>query len=193
MLSFVDLAKPRNLSENLYYITFLSMSLEKRKRLYDIIKSDDSWRGKNTGVYYTNLYAHHTQWTMHKQYPEFKELTIMIDNYICHSVCQIPFSYETKESWGGIYGKDDYAQKHSHEPNLWAWCYYPFAPEGSSPLCFHRSMIDHDGKEESVYPSDNLLVIFPGHLLHSVPKSTIDQERVVIAGNVYLPLKPFGD
>ena len=85
---------------------------------------------------------------------------------------------------------------HHHEPYLWAWCYYPFAPEGSAPLRFHE-IINNGGKIgtvfpkfiHEVYPYDDLLIMFSGYRRHSVPKSTTDEERVVIAGNIYLPFK----
>ena len=131
---------------------------------------------------------------LHEEYEEFKELTNMIEMYLANCILQVPFKYETKECWGGIYSKDDYAKKHHHSPYLWAWTYYPFAPEGSAPLRFHKIQYS-DGKmggvfpdfEHEVHPHDDLLIVFAGHRRHSVPKSTTDKERVVIAGNISIP------
>tara|TARA_Y100001937_G_scaffold126306_1_gene195244 strand:+ start:1350 stop:1952 length:603 start_codon:yes stop_codon:yes gene_type:complete len=194
MLTLGDLSKPKKLENNVCYETDLGLSLNQRTNLLKIIRGDNSWSNKQQGLFFTNLYAHHTQWHMHDQFDEFKELTDLVDNYLASSVLQVPFNYKTKECWGGIYGKDDYAKVHHHEPYLWAWCYYPFAPEGTSPLRFHKVVSDGKGKfgavfpdfEHEVYPHDDLLVLFSGYRRHSVPKSTTERERVVIAGNIYL-------
>ena len=193
-ITLASFAKPRKVEKKICYETELGLSLEKRTRLLNIIREDNSWSNKQGGLYFTNLYAHHTQWLMHKDHSEFKELVDLVDNYLATSVLQIPFRYETKECWGGIYGKDDYAKVHHHEPYLWAWCYDPFAPEGSAPLRFHEVKGSGAGKvgavssefEHEVYPYDDLLVMFGGHRRHSVPKSTTDKERVVIAGNAHI-------
>ena len=196
MLSLRSLSKLKKPEKKISYETELGLSIEKRNRLLEIIRGDDSWSNKQDGLLFTNLYAHHTKWVMHTEHKEFKELTDLVDNHLATSVLQVPFKYETKECWGGIYGKDDYAKVHHHEPYLWAWCYYPFAPEGSSPLRFHE-IINNGGKIgtvfpkfiHEVYPYDDLLIMFSGYRRHSVPKSTTDEERVVIAGNIYLPFK----
>ena len=190
-LSFVSLARTQMFEPKICYKTYLNFSLQKRKRLLDIIRSDDSWTRKNDGIHYTNLYAHHTEWFLHEEYEEFKELTNMIETYLANSILQVPFKYETKECWGGIYSKDDYAKKHHHSPYLWAWTYYPFAPEGSAPLRFHDPIVNtlkdiDDSFVYEVQPKDDLLVLFSGNRYHSVPKSKTNSERVVVAGNIYL-------
>ena len=98
-LSFVRLAKTQMFEPKICYKTYLNFSLQKRKRLLDIIRSDDSWTRKNDGIHYTNLYAHHTEWFLHEEYEEFKELTNMIEIYLANSILQVPFKYETKECW----------------------------------------------------------------------------------------------
>ena len=62
---------------------------------------------------------------------------------------------------------------------------------GSSPLRFHDTVVQN-GKTvarfpdyvKEVFPSDDLLLLFPANTHHSVPKSLIDEKRVVIAGNM---------
>jgi len=38
-----------------------------------------------------------------------------------------------------------------------------------------------------VYPKPDEIVIFPGHVIHEVPKaSDMTEERIILAGNIYL-------
>ena len=111
----------------------------------------------------------------------------MVENHLMYSILKVPLKHKVKECWGGIYGKDAYAKVHHHSPYLWSFTYYPFAPEGSSPLIFYAKVHHHSpylGGIEQVYPSDDLLLLFPANTYHSVPKSKIEQKRVVVAGNI---------
>ena len=188
-LTLKSFSNIENLENKIYYESYLGLSLQKRKKLFEIIKKDNSWSNRQEGLYYTNLYAHNTDWFMHKENNEFNELTDMVENHLMYSVLKVPLKHKVKECWGGIYGKDDYAKVHHHSPYLWAFTYYPFAPDGSSPLIFHDTYFEGDKKMvsggiEQVYPSDDLLLLFPANTYHSVPKSKIEQKRVVVAGNI---------
>ena len=191
MITLSSLSKLKPLENKISYETELGLSLEKRSRLLDIIRGDNSFSDKQAGLYFTNLHAHHTEWHMHTQHSEFKELTDLVDNYVATSILPIPLAYRTAECWGGIYDKDDFAKLHHHQPHTWAWCYYPFAPEGSAPLRFHDPIVNtlkdiDDSFVYEVQPKDDLLVLFSGNRYHSVPKSKTNFERVVVAGNIYL-------
>ena len=186
-LTLKSFSNIENLENKIYYESYLGLSLQKRKKLFEIIEKDNSWSNRQEGLYYTNLYAHNTDWFMHKENNEFNELTDMVENHLMYSVLKVPLKHKVKECWGGIYGKDDYAKVHHHSPYLWAFTYYPFAPEGSSPLIFYAKVHHHSpylGGIEQVYPSDDLLLLFPANTYHSVPKSKIEQKRVVVAGNI---------
>ena len=87
------------------------------------------------------------------------------------------YGYDLEDVWSGVYKKGDHAVSHWHHPASISFCYYLKAdPEKSAPLIF-------DDTEMRVNPYDGLLVFFPGHLLHSVPEQTVEDTRVVIAGN----------
>ena len=188
-LTLKSFSNIKNLEKKIYYESQLGLSLKKRNRLFEIIEKDNSWSNRQKGLYFTNVHAHHTQWHLHKENVEFKELANMIENRLMYSVLKVPLKHTVKECWGSIYGKDDYAKVHHHSPYLWAFTYYPFAPDGSSPLIFHDTYFEGDKKMvsggiEQVYPSDDLLLLFPANTYHSVPKSKIEQKRVVVAGNI---------
>lgn len=190
-LTLKSFSNIENLEKKIYYKSYLNLSLEERKRLLQIIKKDNSWSDKQEGLYFTNIHAHHTKWHLHDEVYEFKKLAKTIENKLMYSVLKVPIKHEVKECWGSIYGKDDYAKPHHHHPYLWAFTYYPFAPVGSSPLRFHDTVVQN-GKSvarypdyvDEVFPSDDLLLLFPANIHHSVPKSLIDEKRVVIAGNI---------
>ena len=190
-LTLKSFSNVKNLEKKIYYESQLGLSLKKRNRLFEIIEKDNSWSNRQKGLYFTNVHAHHTQWHLHKENVEFKELANIIENRLMYSVLKVPLKHTVKECWGSIYEKDDYAKPHHHHPYLWAFTYYPFAPMGSSPLRFHDTVVQN-GKTvarfpdyvKEVFPSDDLLLLFPANTHHSVPKSLIDEKRVVIAGNM---------
>ena len=62
-------------------------------------------------------------------------------------------------------------------PSPFSFTYYVKVPEGSAPLIF-------DDLGEIWHPKEGDLVLFPGHLTHSVPEHTIDENRISIAGNL---------
>jgi hypothetical protein len=53
-------------------------------------------------------------------------------------------------------------------------------PNNAPPLYF-------DEAKFKVYPKPDEIILFPGHVIHEVPKA-IDMigERIVLAGNIYL-------
>ena len=122
-LTLKSFSNIENLENKIYYESYLGLSLQKRKKLFEIIKKDNSWSNRQEGLYYTNLYAHNTDWFMHNENIEFKELTDMIENRLMYSVLKVPLKHTVKECWGSIYGKDDYAKPPHHHPYLWAITY----------------------------------------------------------------------
>ena len=42
-----------------------------------------------------------------------------------------------------------------------------------------------------VYPKENDLLMFPSWVLHSVPKSESNSERIVVAGNIQAADRPY--
>ena len=73
-----------------------------------------------------------------------------------------------------------FAVAHAHWPNIWSWGYYVKVPQGSSPLVFP------EGKEGNyyVFPQVGDLVIFPAWIKHEVPPSAVDEDRMLVGGNI---------
>tara|TARA_B100000497_G_scaffold119221_1_gene146368 strand:+ start:276 stop:848 length:573 start_codon:yes stop_codon:yes gene_type:complete len=149
------------------------------KDMADIIRSH-----KHEEERKSNLKGYMTNFFLHKKYE-------MID-IVCNEAIDIVKSIQVKDQkgtldkfftfdcWGGIYNQNDYALPHTHGPALWSWCYYIQVPDNAPPLYFQEAKL-------KVYPKPDEIVIFPGHVIHEVPKaSEMTEERIVIAGNIYL-------
>jgi len=110
-----------------------------------------------------------------EKYDPFKEFIINISTFM-------PESNDTQlltlvDMWGAIYGKGDWADAHSHQPSQISFCYYLKTSNNSSPLVFPTC--DFRIGAEAGY-----VLIFPSWLQHSVPPQQIDEERIVISGNI---------
>ena len=135
---------------------------------------------------------------MHHQYQEFKQLSIRVEGELKKvtggsgdKATQKDLPYLTTECWGAIYRKGDQTVPHTHWGSLWSWCYYLKVPEDAPPFRFANvisktSMVDNnlESKFLDVYPQEDDLIFFPSWMVHCVPKSNSNQERVMIAGNV---------
>ena len=86
--------------------------------------------------------------------------------------------YSLNNVWIAIYKEGHYTVLHSHEPHHMSFVYYLKANNNSSPLVFDRC-------EFQVQPYDDLLVIFPSYLEHSVPIHK-GEDRICLAGNFYM-------
>lgn len=85
--------------------------------------------------------------------------------------------YDILNAWTAIYKEGHYTIKHTHIPSTISFVYYLKANDFSSPLIFE------DCKFE-VKPHDDLLVLFPSYLPHSVPIHK-GEDRICLAGNIH--------
>jgi uncharacterized protein (TIGR02466 family) len=91
---------------------------------------------------------------------------------------------------------------HSHPESILSGCFYLKVPENSSPIIFndprsYRKYIQYPpvfGLDRSRYsllpeyvvnPSEGLLLVWPSWLEHQVPPSSINEERIVVAFNMF--------
>ena len=81
--------------------------------------------------------------------------------------------------WFAKYNKGDHTSNHCHmNYALHSFVYFVRCPKGSSPLVFTTS-------KKRVKAEEGKVVVFPGHVLHHVPKNNCEG-RVVLAGNIGL-------
>jgi len=131
----------------------------------------------------TNVFAWHSDYLTHKKTSDFDPLIKIIQNKLsligptnnwpCYEV-----TYPITESWAGIYNKTEYTVPHAHEPVQYAAVYYAKAEENCSPIVFKT--LD---KDLEIVPTTNTLLIFSGRARHYVPRSILDDERIIFAAN----------
>ena len=83
--------------------------------------------------------------------------------------------------WLAWYRDKEFAVKHYHFPAAYAFVYFVKCPKGSSPLIFSTS-----GKR--IKAEEGKVVIFPGNLVHHVPKNKC-YDRIVLAGNIFASIE----
>jgi hypothetical protein len=123
-----------------------------------------------------------TNWNLFDRY-EFEELRNWIKytvNKCARSLYLYAEDLEIKEAWGLIYSKGDFAKSHTHFPYLFSFTYFLNTNHNHPPLVFDKIFPD----SIQIKPSEGLLVIFPSYVNHFVPKSEINNERIVISGNL---------
>lgn len=86
--------------------------------------------------------------------------------------------YDLINAWVSIYKEGHYTVKHDHSPSTVSFTYYLKSHTSSAPLIFDECNFKVD-------PHDDLLVVFPSYLPHSVPKHK-GEDRICIAGNLIL-------
>ena len=129
----------------------------------------------------SNVKADMTDWVLTEN-ESFRNLGIdIIVNHLPHlnkpTIDGSTFDWIIIALWGNVYHKGDYTDSHDHIPAPYSFTYYVKVPDGSAPFIF-------DDLGETWEPKEGDLLLFPGHLKHSVPEHTIDENRISIAGNL---------
>lgn len=131
----------------------------------------------------TNVKAIMTNYELWNDSPKFKPFLNNIKKIVDKTqILDSKYENLLVSAWGSIYKKDHHAVPHSHEPAIYSWVYYLKTDEYSSPLMF-------EGGELAITVEDDLLVIFPGYLWHTVPPQKEGGDRLVLAGNYIWSLK----
>jgi hypothetical protein len=88
------------------------------------------------------------------------------------------YVYKLVDCWSAIYKKEHYTTPHNHKSIL-SFVYYLKVDNDSSILLFDKCNFN-------LQPQNDMLVIFPGYLTHSVPKQLSGEDRICLAGNMDL-------
>ena len=149
------------------------------RKLVDIIRSHkyEEERKSNVQAYMTNYFLHQANSYV---------------NQVADAAIDIVKSLQVKDQkgtldkfftfdcWGAIYSVEDYTKPHTHGPALWSWVYYIQVPNNAPPLYFSEADL-------RIHPKPDEIILFPGHVLHEVPTAIgMSEERIVLAGNIYL-------
>ena len=154
--------------------THLGIPLEyKSQCIEEIYKIGDQMNHKS------NVKADMSEWYIFENNDVFNPL---LDNIFTAINLFVPiedkkFKYKMSNCWSARYKKGDYTVPHKHLPSHLSFVYNLKADKPSSPIVFNYSNFQ-------LTPIDDLLIIFPSYLTHSVPKQLEETERICIAGNL---------
>ncbi|NQV55865.1 MAG: hypothetical protein HQ503_08410 [Rhodospirillales bacterium] len=130
----------------------------------------------------TNAKCDMTDWAMFM--PPFDQ--------ICNFSIAVAMKYSPKEfapiiheCWGLVYREDQLTVAHDHWPAIWSFCYYINVPDDGAPIIFPDA-------DFTFQPKNGTMVIFPGHVKHSVPPHKSKADRVAVAGNIHQLCYPSG-
>ena len=149
-----------------------------QKYTYDYI--NEIYRLGDTMNHSTNVKALMTSYTIFKESKVFNNLLSKIFSKCmeCPWV-DLTNNHTISTAWGSVYKDKEECVPHSHGNSLVSFVYYIKVDNFSSPLKFHTS------PPIEIYPKSNDLIMFRGHITHSVPpQSSIGEDRVVLAGNI---------
>jgi len=135
---------------------------------------------EKVGVVFTsNVKSYMTDWRMHENYESFATIGNIACGY-AKKISEQMFKPNmfTGETWGIVYNKGKHTKRHSHFPYTYAFGYYLTDTKNSAPLIFPTA-------NKTIYPKKGDLIIFPGHVQHEVPTIESDEERLMVAGNLY--------
>jgi len=168
---------------------FIHMDKKLQKRIID-----ECHRIGDVQNHKSNLKASMTHWEMHETNDDFMSLChIAIKK--CIEISPRPIgrvgtseeasstdkcnSFAPMGTWGAIYTKGQYAVTHTHWPAIWSWVYNVECCDKCAPLEFNDANI-------SIKPKIGNFILFPGWVIHSVPKQQCDHERIIVSGNIYI-------
>ena len=97
------------------------------------------------------------------------------------------YPLEIADCWGALYTKGEHTVEHHHWPFTWSFVYYIKVSEKHAPLYFHNILNPQDQSfvNMPIQPKKNDMFIFPSTLRHSVPAQESEEERIMVAGNIW--------
>ena len=162
-------------------ITVYEKIIDDKKMDKDIIKVIDKFGDRQN--HSTNVKAQMTEWHMYKE-PGFNKLA----NIVLQMIPDIPrdkfnikdFKPKVVDMWGMKYKSGEIAIEHDHWPCAWSAVYYVKGSE-DAPGLFFPEMGDQGGERKFL---PGLLLVFPGHIRHTVRQKKYKGYRYVVALNV---------
>tara|TARA_B100000575_G_scaffold44299_1_gene31637 strand:+ start:4081 stop:4635 length:555 start_codon:yes stop_codon:yes gene_type:complete len=137
----------------------------------------------------TNVKADMTNYKMLRN-PTFKIIVKFVEEIIYQRLMDERMTLEALkvlqvkhiDCWGMRYKSGDHCVAHAHWPATFSWIYYVAGCDNCAELIFDRT-------NYSVKPAPGKLVIWPGHLSHTVPQQTCTHDRIAISGNLQVIVK----
>lgn len=172
------------------------------------IKTKDEWKEKIVNLKYNRTHVGNSDISDDRnvldKMPDLKsEIDIHLQNYIRKYLhIKKDLDFYMLNSWVNIHHPKDWSQIHNHGNSLISGVYYPIFPKDSGGIQFHRCnrinlfdqciMMEYDEDTEvnagryQINVSEDLIILFPSHLEHSVNENISNQGRYSLAFNYYV-------
>ena len=173
------------------------------------IKTKDEWKEKLLKLEYNRTHVANSDISDNrnilKDIPDLKsKIDFHLENYVRKYLhVKKELNFYMLNSWSNIHHPNDYSQIHNHGNSLISGVYYPIIPKDSGGIQFHRSayksnlfdlcvMMEYD--EDTIINAaryqidvrEDLILLFPSHLEHSVMKNISNERRYSVAFNYYV-------
>ena len=134
----------------------------------------------------SNVKASMTEWDAHNNNTHINAIAEKA-LFLCQDGMETKYPLEIADCWGALYTKGEHTIEHHHWPFTWSFCYYVKVSDTTPPLIFHNMINPQDKSsvDMPIQPKKGDMFIFPSTLRHSVPAQETDEERMVIAGNIW--------
>ena len=134
----------------------------------------------------SNVKASMTEWDAHKNNTHINAIAEKA-LFLCQDGMETKYPLEIADCWGALYTKGEHTIEHHHWPFTWSFCYYVKVSDTTPPLLFHNIINPQDksSMDMPIQPKKGDMFIFPSTLRHSVPAQETEEERMVIAGNIW--------
>ena len=134
----------------------------------------------------SNVKASMTEWDAHNNNTHINAIAEKA-LFLCQDGMETKYPLEIADCWGALYTKGEHTVEHHHWPFTWSFCYYVKVSDTTPPLLFHNMINPQDKSsvDMPIQPKKGDMFIFPSTLRHSVPAQETDEERMVIAGNIW--------
>ncbi len=172
------------------------------------IKTKDEWKEKIVNLKYNRTHVGNSDISDDRnildKMPDLKsEIEIHTQNYIRKYLnIKKDLDFYMLNSWVNIHHPNDWSQMHNHGNSLISGVYYPIFPKDSGGIQFHRCnrinlfdqciLMEYDedtivnAARYQIDVSEDLIILFPSHLEHSVNKNMSNQGRYSLAFNYYV-------
>ena len=133
----------------------------------------------------SNVKASMTDWDSHEKNIHINSIAKKA-LFLCQDGMKAKYPLEIADCWGALYTKGEHTIEHHHWPFTWSFTYYVKVSDNTAPLVFHNILNpEKEFVNMPIQPKKGDMFIFPSQMRHSVPKQESDEERIMVAGNIW--------
>ena len=133
----------------------------------------------------SNVKASRTDWDSHEKNSHINAIAKKA-LFLCQDGMKAKYPLEIGDCWGALYTKGEHTVEHHHWPFTWSFTYYVKVSDNTAPLVFHNILNpEKEFVNMPIQPKKGDMFIFPSTLRHSVPEQESDEERIMVAGNIW--------